>query len=174
VNNEHVNITPKAGAMREVMRNNILLPQYQAGYDRWANGEPKTYCNICTVATGELLGYDMSSFYRNHDKSRANQSPLRMVYQQLIDDGIKQTSASTAQSLANIGYFVVAWSAKYDHVVMICPDVEEYNAKRGPRIIQAGTKNTETYISDFWSFGRNWKDPEILYFVITEMKKDGE
>ena len=165
MNNEHASITPKAGKMREVMRIAITEPQYQRGYDKWPDGTPKTYCNICGTAVGETLGCDMRSFYRDHDIKNKMRSPLKVIYQQLLDDGVKQTNARTAQSLANIGYFVIAWSAKQDHVVMICPDTEEYNAKRGPRIIQAGWWNTETYMSDSQSFGSKWNDPEIKYFV---------
>jgi hypothetical protein len=174
MNNEYASITPKAGKMREVMRSMIEKPEYQRGFDHWDDETPKTYCNICGVATGKLLGFNMRSFYRNHDEANEMRSPLAEIYQQLIDDGIKQVDAKTAQSLANIGCFVIGWSAKYDHVVMVCPDTEDYNAKRGPLIIQAGWWNTEVYISDPKSFGNYWRDPEIKYFVPEEAKKDGE
>jgi len=157
--------------LRRLLEEWAAKPQYQRGYGKWPNGKEKTYCNMYATAVGVELGYNMQSFYREHSGRYATRSPMNLVYDQLIQDNVKQVTASEAQAIANLGNLVVVWSKKYDHAAVICPDSQEYNEARGPLVCQAGWWNGVMYISDGKSFGRNWQDPEIL-FVVPE-KREG-
>lgn len=160
-----------AGKLRRTLIEGSELKKYQRGFQKWADGSLKTYCNIYATAMGEKLKYDMDSFYRDHDKKNASISPMGLIYNQLLRDALHTLRPHEAQAMANIGRFVVVWSDKYEHAAVVCPNTERYNAEKGPLIVQAGWWNGLFYISDPKSFGKVWKDPEIKYFAPEERQE---
>ncbi len=163
----------KAQTLRVLLEGNITKPQYQRGYGKWADGRPKTYCNIYATKMGELSGYDMSAFYKNHDKKNAYNSVMTKIYDQLLAE-VTTVSPEEAQHLANEGKLIIVWSKKYEHAAVVCPSEKPYNNTFGPLVTQAGWNTGTMYISSMASFGDAWTDPEIKYFAPNEVIKDGE
>jgi hypothetical protein len=164
---------PKAQKLLIALDGNVTKPQYQKGYEKWGNGKPKTYCNIFAVKIGALLGYDMRSFFKDHDPANEYNTVMTQIYNQLNVE-VQSIPSSAAQGLANIGELVIVWSASHEHAAVVSPDVEPYDENRGPLVVQAGWYNGKMYMSSPKCFGKIWTDPEIKYFVPKEVKKDGE
>jgi hypothetical protein len=169
--------------LKAVLDKAVRLPQYQRGFERWSNNQPKTYCNILALdvldssSPRKYLGtaidafrYDIRIALRGNDLENLLSTPLHESYTRIMQ-GVAQgratdVSAREAQAFANSGRPVLVMSAKYDHMAIVYPDPMPWDDLRGPKIAQAGWYNGVFYISDFRSFGKLWGDPEIRYIVL--------
>jgi len=171
--NNFPQVTVSAGKLLRELETWVLRPEFQYGFGLWPDGSPKSYCNIFVFKFGNAHGYDMRSFCRDRNLKLWGISPIDLVYKQLMED-LQEVKAREAQSLANIGKFVVVWSVNQWHAAVVCADTEQYNKKLGPLTVQAGRFNGKMYVSSGRAFGREWFNPEIKYFVVEKVKEDGK
>lgn len=77
---------------------------------------------------------------------------------------IKHTPESAQRKANDSGVPIWIVSAYYNHEAIVCPDSNKYDEFKGPLIAQAGMKNGIMYMSDPWSWGKNWNDSEIKFY----------
>jgi hypothetical protein len=161
-------MSTKAGKLIQILFDTVILPQFQKGYRNWPDGRPQTYCNMFAYAVAQRLGFDLSPLLRDGNMDNINYTTVEAAYNRACKEA-KSVSAKEAQAIANTGIMVVMWSAKIDHVAVICPDANKYDEQKGPLTVQAGWYNGEMYANDIKGFGGRWTDPEIKYFVLKEL-----
>jgi hypothetical protein len=98
----------------------------------------------------ELWTYDIKTDYK---------AALKAIYQ----GRVKRVTLHEAYKLAKRGEVVIIISAKYGHEAAVYPDQRPWVEERGPTIAQAGKWNCITDCSHRWTFGKYWRDPEILF-----------
>lgn len=194
-------LTPRAKKLLAILEKSVLLVQYQKGWDKWADGSDKTFCNIMARDVlwndPETLGiydgymgtlidepdfrYDISFIMVNHDPKMILNTPIPVAYKMAAlaakEGKIKELIPEEAQIRANQGTPIWITSIKYNHEAIVCPDPTPYDPERGVRIAQAGEHNGIMYISDPRTWGAwgkpGWTDPEIKYYEFPRIAQRG-
>jgi hypothetical protein len=85
----------------------------------------------------------------------------------ILQGHIERVTCRQAFDLAKRGEVIFIISIKYNHEAIAYPDSRPWNEYRGCRIANVGKWNVITDMSHLWTFGKNWKDEEILYVHLT-------
>lgn len=161
----------------------INVPQWQAGFETWSDGTPKTFCNLAawyllddTLPTTKYGPYipayhkNITPMLRSQNPWNITITPLDVAVANIIAHELKLVDPEDAQILANKGVPVMGICAHPSHVVIARPDSDTYNPVRGPLISQCGIKCGTYYTNDPWCFGSNWASLKLYWVVFDERK----
>jgi hypothetical protein len=158
-----------------------LVPQWQAGYERWSDGRPKTFCNLAVWYTlddtlpvtkygpfCEAYHKNLTPMFVDGNSFNVTHTTLDVAIVNIMGNDVKYVAPDTAQDLANRGIPVMGICSNPEHVVMVRPDSDTYIQKRGPLISQCGVKCGTFYTWSDWCFGEAWYHKRILWVVFDD------
>lgn len=184
----------KALRLRNALDYAVQLPFYQKGYEKWADGSPKYFCNVFAMkflagcfdyglydnnkdTDYNWLNYDLSCINKDINKVYYGILPHNLfdICKKLVEDEIiKEHTPGTAQAKANEGIpiLVVCGELKHGHEAIVYPNDKKYDDQLGCKIGQAGNYNiSDVYISDYKVWGSNWKQRKLGFFEFN-LKED--
>ena len=174
---QHAEESAKAIYLKYKLQEYVKFPRYQK------RGR-QTFCNVFardilddTVKKKKKycfyfadFRYDLSPVF---PKPRYIYMNIQKAYKRAIRAAARNQiivhSSKQAQKRANKGKLIWGVSAKYNHEFLICPG--EWSRKEGCWVAQAGEKNGIFRISAAEVFGKNWNDPEIMFYEFKERNK---
>jgi hypothetical protein len=163
----------------------VEVPQYQRGYEHWADGRAKTFCNLAAWYLldshipethygpfTEQYNVNIEPMLRDGTYKNVLMTPLDIAVVNIIKREIKCVGPQTAQELANKGVPVmgICGSQGKEHVVIVRPNSDGYQTMRGPLISQCGWECGTWYVNDARCWGPTWYALRILWVVFDEHK----